>query len=199
MSIQFSDIVSLIAITISLLTFGISVYIQFIKPPKLVISPGENLMMYYQNDGSLVLRSNLSFFNLGARYLGVQKITGVIRRKSDGLSKDFEWVEFFKSTVVKSTGNSIKPRTEFDSPLQTIIIPGYQATNRSVTFITNGPFEVTPGIYTIEYITRLIPYRMAIARHTVQVDKNAATHLSQKCIANDKGVYADSLVLRLQI
>ncbi len=199
MSIQFSDIVSLLAITISLLTFGISVYIQFIKPPKLIISPGENLTMYYQNDGSLGLRSNLSFFNLGARYLGIQKITGVITRKSDGLSMGFEWADFFKSTVVKSTGKSQIPWIEFDGPLQTIIVPGYQATNRSITFITERSFEVTPGIYTIEYTAYLIPNRKAMTRHTVQVDKNAATHLSQKCVANDKGVYKESLVLRLQV
>lgn len=190
MKIQFSDIVSLLAVTISILTFTISLYVQFGKPPKLITTIGEDLRLYYLKNGHLVLRSNLSFFNLGARYLGVRKVVGVITRKSDGLSMNFQWSDFFKVTSISSSGKSQKPWTEFDGPLQTIIVAGYQGVNKSITFITDRPFEITQGVYSLEYTAYTIPAfkRPAKTYYSIRIEKDDSEYLSKKCTANDKGV-----------
>ncbi len=199
MFFQFSDFVSLIAVSISILTFLISLYFQFIKPPKLIITPGEDLILYYYKDKGLVIRSHLSFFNLGARYLGIRKIVGNITRKTDGYSTDFEWIEFFKIISIVAKDKSEKPWSVFDRPLNTIIVPGYQGVNQSVTFSTLKPFEITPGLYELNYIAYTMPIfkKPFTSSCTVRIEKEAAEYLHKNCTANEKGVYKDSLKLRL--
>ena len=112
MNLTASDIISLLAILISLFTLTVTLYLQYMKKGRVVVFAGDTLQLHYSKDHknfNFVL--NLSFSNKGAQPAVVVGLKGVITF-NDKHPMSFTWVAFAESKNIAADG-SYKPALIF--------------------------------------------------------------------------------------
>jgi hypothetical protein len=194
---KLSDFLSLIAIAISLLTLFSTIYLQFFKRSKIIIQSGDITKIYKANDDKVFLIFDLCFFNYGARYSGIYKVDGYITNKSENYKKTIIWQDFVKEERISGDDEPLKINTLFDGRVSTIIIPGYQAVNKTIEFFTIDQFHFTPGFYEVKIIShQMISKRNFSYTYNFRLDGKSCEFIENNCKADINGIYKISCELR---
>lgn len=193
---DFSDFLSVFAITISILSLFITIYFQFLKPPSLKLIIGGLIGIFLSEKNGPIFHTNLTFFNLGPKYVGIVNMFGVISQENRTIP--FEWNSFIKDKNLAEPGKAVLVFHDFDSYPETIVVPGYQAITKSIQFETSESFSFTSGDCVIEFTAIMIPNSRRPIKQSIHLTLTSdnVTYLSERCKIHD-GTTKDTLKIRL--
>lgn len=197
-SIGISDLIALSALFVSLFTLFFSLYFQFIKPPSVKIGIGDISKLYLMNEGNIVISFNLTFFNDGARWEAIYKIDGNLRNLENNEITKLFWQNFVKEERIGGKGKPYKIWNVFDGRVVTIIVPGYQAITKNIQFFSTKKIEVNAGTYEITLFAHMLSSKNKTRqiKYLINLSENDCKHVLENCIANESGLYTDSLEIR---
>lgn len=194
-------IISIIAITISLITLGFSSYNQYFKRPKVRILVADQMETWLTPDNEWVLNVSVAIFNDGAQYGAISRIVG--RIESDRFLKPapFRWQMFIEHKNVSEEGKDFKPFGAFAGWAYTLVIPSRQAVAKTIQFITNDPVVLEPGTYTFEFAGFLgdAPAPKAKTSITIDLNQDQVNRFGEAKAGRDTRVANKSVRLRRRL
>jgi hypothetical protein len=194
MEIKLSDVLSVIAVTVSFLTLIITIYYKYIKKGKIKVLAADRMQLLYgPNRKAFSFTVALSIFNIGARAIGVVRLHGFISSGDQKNAVPFEWDAFAQGTNL-AQGAGYKPFTEFTGYAEPIIVQGYSAESRTVHFVTLKPYLMTAGVHTIilDFLTGPNYKKSYTLRIPLSINQDVSNFLYEKCVCDDKTLVSKS-------
>ena len=193
-----SDLLSTLAIVISLGTFFLTWYYQYGKPSQIKLVVGDQMrLVYAPHDAHLKFWLNLTFFNEGARGAAVVRVEGSFSRVDSPHRCPLHWVAFIKSQNIAEPGK-LKRWSSFDRFPETIVVPAYSAETRCIAFQCEGVSSIEPGNYAISFVVVEGPLFRKVAEIGVNLPLTTETTLDlTKALQDEDGVFEESLMVTL--
>ena len=153
-----SDLLALLALVVSLASFGIAWFTflqQYIKRADLQIDLGRRVLLAYGKDTTwLEATISISLTNAGARDALVTEIAGTLENADQTWQEPVLWYAFYKPTDAGKPGETSAPWWSFDGWATPILVSSRQSTARSVAFNV-GPIPITTPLQAGGYSLKL--------------------------------------------
>ncbi len=193
-----SEILSIVAIAISVVTLVITLYLQYLRKPKIIGLAGDTMhLMYGPKREIFEFTLNISIFNKGAQSTAIVRIEGVIDSAGWRESTDFEWSAFAESKNIGKDG-VYKPFMEFTGYPSPIVISGYSALTKTIHFSTKDKYILRAGKYNMRL--RFYEGTAYTLCHEITMDVllniDSARYLHDVCVSDDSNVAHETLMLR---
>ena len=143
-----SDVLSALAVLISLISLGVTSYNEYLKKPRLTVSPGENLKLFHGPKGEVAATLSCSFLNTGARYGTIYKMNVILRRGSQSASLD--WRYFVEMKNVSPEGTRFTPFDIVQGFAETLVIPSRGGVAKRIQLESSTAYPLTAGEHSLE-------------------------------------------------
>jgi hypothetical protein len=181
-----SDLLSGIAIIVSLAVFVITIYEQYFRGPKLEVDLGAKVALTYGDTHSDIGATlSVSFSNTGARDTIVTNIVGTIANKDQTWTTELAWYAFYKPSDAGKPGESSIPWFKFDGFASPIVAVSRHTITKRI-FFSSAPIDrIVPSddyLLTVT-ITARPGVRRAISRSSsFTIGPNDSSELRDKCV-----------------
>jgi hypothetical protein len=214
-----ADVLSVVAIVISFVTFVITIYEQYLKAAKLQLILGKQIRLSYAYEfDDLAFWASAAIMNQGAVDAVVLRIDGHVTGES--WTAPVEWQAFGEFQDADKPTEAFKPTFVFKGWTETLVASSRKATTNWISFRIyplpssgGAPVKLSAGTYTLQLDVYVPRARVALlgslnqqgtkerlafswsGSFTVSADDIAT--LEQSCVADADGRVQDSLILDL--
>jgi hypothetical protein len=147
MTMTLADILSIIAVVISIGAVLFTAYEQYWKKPQLSVVLGDSISLHYGYQG-IALWACVVIVNQGAEDAVILRIDGTLTR--DKWVSEIGWLGFGKYKDQAPAGKPFDPVFTFIDWAEALISPSRKASSRWIVFSGESHGELTKGKYDLE-------------------------------------------------
>jgi hypothetical protein len=198
-----SDLLSILAIVISLASFFFTAYEQYWKRPVLSLVLGDSISLSYGPSYSgIALWACVVLANRGAEDAVILRIDGTITKADGGWQSTLTWLGFGKYQDQAAPGQPFRPFFAFVDWAEALISSSRKAATSWIAFSGPVPGKLTPGSYTLRLnvITGSKRHGSSTAcswTGSFEISGDGVGHLEAHCVGTADGMVPDIYTVHL--
>ncbi len=209
-----SDILSILAIVISLVTLFFTTYEQYWKRPVLSLVLGDSLSLSYgSNYEGIALWACVVLANQGAEDAVILRMDGTLARADGGWQSELTWLGFGKYQDQASPGQPFQPFFAFVDWAEALISSSRKASTNWIAFTGPVPSKLKPGSYSLQLnvVTRGKRHRPSLQTPggrtrgstacswtgSFEISGDGIGHLEEHCVSTADGMVPDTFTVHL--
>lgn len=209
-----SDVLSILAIVISLVAFFFTAYEQYWKRPVLSLVLGDSVSLSYgPNYEGIALWACVVLANQGAEDAVILRIDGTLTKAGGGWQSTLTWLGFGKYQDQAPPGQPFQPFFAFVDWAEALISSSRKASTNWIAFSGPIPSKLPPGSYSLQLnvITGSKRHKLSFKMPGGRTRSSAACswtgsfeisgagigHLEEHCVGTADGMVPDTYTVHL--